>query len=218
MEVFEPWYFGMPRPVILDAPASVRHGQSFELVIRDGSISRVVIIRTGSVTHGFNSDQRYVGLEFERLANGRLRVYAPPTPWIAPPGHCMIFVLDQSGVPSVGRILRISLAWAPWFSLGPDNFSFPADATVEAVSTRPGGTSLFVVGPPEPGRPGGRVWSKFFQDPKQPNQWSDWFALGDNVFRPGSGVAALSLAEGATSLYVMGLDGKVWSNFFDPRS
>ena len=66
------------------------------------------------------------------------------------------------------------------------------------------------------GNGGGRVWSRFFPDPQHPGQWSDWFPLGDNRFRPGSTVTALTLAEGATSLYVMGLDGKVWSNFF-PR-
>jgi hypothetical protein len=47
-----------------------------------------------------------------------------------------------------------------------------------------------------------------------PGQWSDWLALGDNVFPAGSTITALSLSQGATSLYVVGLDGQIWSNFF----
>ena len=53
-----------------------------------------------------------------------------------------------------------------------------------------------------------------FPDSKHPRDWSDWFALGDNVFPVGSTITALSLSQGATSLYVVGLDRQIWSNFF----
>ena len=32
IEVFEPWYFSQPRPVVANSPASVRHGQSFDVI------------------------------------------------------------------------------------------------------------------------------------------------------------------------------------------
>lgn len=35
----------------------------------------------------------------------------------------------------------------------------------------------------------------------------------DNVFPVGSTITVLSLSQGATSLYVVGLDGQIWSNF-----
>jgi hypothetical protein len=95
--------------------------------------------------------------------------------------------------------------------LGPN--TFPKESTVTAISTRPGGTSLYLVGLDE-GQGGGRVWSKFFPDPDHPTQWTGWFPLGENRFRPGSAVTALSTGPGATSLYVIGLDGQVWTNFF----
>ena len=211
MEVFEPWYFDRTRPEIGSTPVGVRHGQPFEVTLLGGNALRVALIRVGSVTHSFNSDQRYVGLRFEQVASDRLRIFAPPDAWVAPPGYYLLFVVDSGGVPSIGRFLRVSLAWEPWFALGPN--IFPADAAVTAVSTRRGGTSLYVVGLDE-GNGGGRVWSKFFPDPQHPGQWSNWFPLGNNRFRPGSKITTLSLSEGATSLYVMGLDGKVWSNFF----
>ena len=210
MEVFEPWYFDRTRPEIGSTPVGVRHGQPFDVTLLGGNVLRVALIRVGSVTHSFNSDQRYVGLRFEQVVTNELRIFAPPDAWVAPPGYYLLFVIDSAGVPSIGRFLRVSLAWEPWFALGPD--VFPRDAAVTAVSTRPGGTSLFVV--KDEGNGEGRVFSKFFPDPQHAGQWSGWFPLGDNRFRPGSKITALSLSEGATSLYVMGLDGKVWSNFF----
>ena len=32
------------------------------------------------------------------------------------------------------------------------------------------------------GNRGSQVWTRFFPDPNRPGQWSDWFALGPNVF------------------------------------
>ena len=142
------------------------------------------------------------------------RVTAPPDGFIAPPGYYLLFVVNNSGVPSVAKFIHLDLAWEPWFALGPN--TFPLGSEVAAVSTAPGGTSLFVVGLDE-GHGGGRVWTNSFPDPAHPNQWVGWRPLGDNVFRPGSPVTALSLARGATSLYLTGLDGQIWSNFF-PRA
>jgi hypothetical protein len=213
IEIFEPWYFDRARPVISDTPAEVRHGGRFEVrTPQAAAIRRVAAIRAASATHGFVYDQRYVGLQFRVLAPDRLEVTAPPDSWIAPPGFYLLFIIDGAGVPSIGAFLRIRFGWHPWFALGAN--VFPADRGVTAVSTRPGGTSLFVVGLDNEGRGGGRVWSTFFPDAH--DQWSGWFALGDNVFRPGSRISALSLGEGRTSLYVIGLDGRVWSDFF-PR-
>ena len=101
--------------------------------------------------------------------------------------------------------------WSGWFPLGPN--VFPAGSPVTALSTRPGGTSLFVIGFD------GQVWSRFFPDPSHPNDWSSWFPLGPNVFPSGSRVDALSTGIGKTSLYVVGFDGRIWSRFFPgPRA
>jgi hypothetical protein len=44
---------------------------------------------------------------------GRLRVTAPNSPNVCPPGHYMLFILSQDGVPSIARILQIQAAVAP---------------------------------------------------------------------------------------------------------
>jgi hypothetical protein len=111
IEIYEPDYFGQKRPEIVAAPATIDCGQTFELhVTHANSIRRVALIRTGSVTHGFNSDQRYVACTFERSGPQQLTVNAPPDNSIAPAGYYLLFVVDRSRVPSEGRFTRVARA------------------------------------------------------------------------------------------------------------
>ncbi|MEP6692574.1 MAG: galactose oxidase-like domain-containing protein [Gemmatimonadaceae bacterium] len=111
IEIFEPDYFARAdRPRIGSAPDTVMCGDSFDIETPDAaSIGRVAIIRAGSVTHSFNSDQRYVGLDFRRSGDARLSVTAPPNGRIAPPGSYLLFLLNTDGVPSAGQFVRIGM-------------------------------------------------------------------------------------------------------------
>jgi hypothetical protein len=70
------------------------------------SISTVVLIRPGSVTHTFDTDQRLVELTF-RQSGGALAVDAPANGNIAPPGYYMLFLVNDRGVPSVASFVRL---------------------------------------------------------------------------------------------------------------
>ena len=106
IEIFEPWYFTASRPQIAASAGTVFYGQTFQVqTAQASSISRVAVIRTGSVTHAFNPDQRYVGLQFSHAGPGQLTVIAPPDAAVAPPGYYLLFVIDQDGVPSVGQFI-----------------------------------------------------------------------------------------------------------------
>ncbi len=108
IEIYEPGYVGQSRPEILDAPVTITCAKHFNLdTTQTSSIRRVVLIRAGAVTHGFNSDQRYVACTFERSGPHRLEVTAPPTGAIAPPGYYLLFVVNQNRVPSKGRFVRV---------------------------------------------------------------------------------------------------------------
>jgi hypothetical protein len=110
-ELYEPAYVGQSRPQLMDVPDTIVCGQPFTVdTTQAPSIRRVALIRTGSVTHGFNSDQRYVVCTFERTGPNRLEVNAPPTPSIAPPGYYLLFVLNQNRVPSEGRFVQVKRA------------------------------------------------------------------------------------------------------------
>jgi hypothetical protein len=114
IEVFEPDYFGRPdRPVIGSAPALVNLAQTFDVdTPQAGTVTRVAVIRSGSVTHAFGNDQRYVGLEFQPTSGSRLRIVAPPNGNVAPPGYYLLFLINGEGVPSEGRFIRITNAFS----------------------------------------------------------------------------------------------------------
>jgi len=104
----------MPRPSIdIDAPTTVQVGQSFSFGYSSASpISRVTLVKTGSVTHSVNMDQRFVELGFQ--TNGAvLDVNGPVRATDTPPGYYLLFILSSQGVPSVGKIVRIGVASNP---------------------------------------------------------------------------------------------------------
>lgn len=109
-EIFSPPYlFNGPRPTITSAPAGLGYGsQQFQVSTPDaGSISRVALIRPGSVTHSVAFDQRYVDLSFTR-GSGVLNLTGPANGNIAPPGYYMLFIVNSSGVPSVASWVHVA--------------------------------------------------------------------------------------------------------------
>ncbi|MEO8089662.1 MAG: galactose oxidase-like domain-containing protein [Gemmatimonadales bacterium] len=107
-EIFSPPYlFKGARPTISSAPTTAGYGQTFKVGTPEGAaITKVSLIRLGSVTHAFDQNQRFNPLAFSRTSDGLL-VTAPGGGNLAPPGHYMLFIVDGSGVPSVARIIRI---------------------------------------------------------------------------------------------------------------
>ena len=85
----------------------------------------MTLVKTGSVTHGWNMEQRFLELAFG-ANGGSLAVQAPASRNDAPPGTYLLFVFDTAGVPSLGRIVRIDPAdepvanQAPTVNAGPD--------------------------------------------------------------------------------------------------
>ncbi len=109
-EIFAPPYlFRGPRPSIDSVPENVAYGQQFFLGTPDAPrVVRATLVRLGSVTHGFDQNQRFLQLSFQRAAGG-LTVTAPASGSLAPPGHYLLFILSSDGVPSGGKVLRFGL-------------------------------------------------------------------------------------------------------------
>jgi YVTN family beta-propeller protein len=101
------------RPAITAAPTVLDIGKTFRLQVGNGAaIGRVVLIKTGSVTHSWNMEQRFIELTYTRNGND-LTVQAPTRAGDAPPGYYMVFVLDTAGVPSVARMVSMNVAATP---------------------------------------------------------------------------------------------------------
>jgi hypothetical protein len=82
------------------------------------------LVKTGSATHSFDFDQRYLVPAFSQ-SGGTVTVQAPANATLAPPGNYMLFVFDGAGVPSVARIIRLAAASDP----------YPNSVTVRARAT-----------------------------------------------------------------------------------
>jgi hypothetical protein len=108
-ELYSPAYlFRKPRPVITSAPAVVAHGAAFIVGSPDAAtINKVTLIRLPSVTHAFDQNQRFLELAFARKTIGQLEVTVPTNPNLLPPGHYMLFILNEAGTPSVAKIIQV---------------------------------------------------------------------------------------------------------------
>jgi Domain of unknown function (DUF1929)/Bacterial Ig-like domain (group 2) len=96
------------RPEILEAPSKLGYDQALTVrVSQPDQISKACLIRLGSVTHAFNFGQRYVKLEVQNVA-GKLEMRSPSNANLAPPGFYYLFVLDQNGVPSIAKTVRLT--------------------------------------------------------------------------------------------------------------
>lgn len=108
-EIFEPPYlFRGDRPSVTEAPSKAALGAEIQVSTADAAgIAQVTLLRLGSVTHTFNMNQRFNRLSFSK-GSGKLTVSLPSDPRRLLPGHYLLFVLNEQGVPSVGRVIGIA--------------------------------------------------------------------------------------------------------------
>ncbi|MGE0469512.1 MAG: galactose oxidase-like domain-containing protein [Nitrospira sp.] len=110
IEIFEPWYFCGRRPSITDAAPKACHGEKLEIRTPDAAdIQKVVLVRCGTVTHNFNSDQRHITLEFTREKGDVILAAVPSEPNVVIVGYYLLFVIDSTGRPSTGRFVQICM-------------------------------------------------------------------------------------------------------------
>jgi hypothetical protein len=197
---YPPYLFGpngtvAPRPAIVTAPEVLSVGQSFALDVA-GAISRVTLIKTGSVTHAWNMEQRFLELAFS--PNGAsLSVQAPASLNEAPPGTYLLFVVNGAGVPSVGRIVTVQAATnqAPTVSAGPDRtITLPNTALLSGTASDDG--------LPNPPAAMTHAWSVVsgpgtvtFGTPSAPSTTASFSASGSYVLRLTASDSALSASD-----------------------
>jgi hypothetical protein len=117
VQIFSPPYLfdaagnPAPRPVIADVapdPDDIHYGDEFTIGTPHATtVRKVTWIRLGSVTHTWDAGQRINVLNFAPDGMGGLKVTAPAGPGLCPPGHYMLFLINDQGVPSLAKIVRI---------------------------------------------------------------------------------------------------------------
>ena len=101
IEVYDPPYMSQSgRPDITDCSKSAGYAFSFDIETpQANSIRTVALMRCGSVTHGFNPDQRYITLHFSVTSQNTLTAIVPFLPDTIPPGRYMVWIIDDQGRP-----------------------------------------------------------------------------------------------------------------------
>jgi hypothetical protein len=108
-QIFSPPYlYNGSRPVISSAPTAVNYGSTFTIGTSSAAgVTQVTWLRLGAVTHAFNQDQRFNNLTFVVSSSTNLRVTAPASPNLAPPGYYMMFLVNAEGSPSVASFIQL---------------------------------------------------------------------------------------------------------------
>lgn len=95
------------RPVI-ESVAGLDYNQAFSVNVHSNKqIARVTLVKTGSVTHSFDMESRFLELGFTQQGK-QLSVAAPENALVAPPGYYMLFIFDAEGVPSKAAMLSLN--------------------------------------------------------------------------------------------------------------
>lgn len=110
---YYPDYMLKPRPELLFTPDTLRLGDYFWALTKDKTpISEIVLVGLGSMTHSYDMNQRVIQVPLVYSTDyGEHSVHigqAPLTGEVAPPGHYMMFVLDDNRVPSVAKIVQVT--------------------------------------------------------------------------------------------------------------
>ena len=120
----------------------MRHGVTFN-VNADQGLWKFSLIKMMAVTHGISIDQRYVSVPFDETSPGVYELYPDVNQNILPPGYWMLFALNDQGVHSVSRIIRIARDGRPELA-NPGNQmnSLGDNISLVATGTDPDGESL----------------------------------------------------------------------------
>lgn len=97
------------RPVIESvSTSSVKVGGKLT-VKTDLGVASASLVRYGTATHTVNTDQRRVPLTLSGRGANEYDVVVPGDPGVALPGYWMLFVMNQDGVPSVAKTIKVVL-------------------------------------------------------------------------------------------------------------
>jgi galactose oxidase-like protein/Kelch motif protein len=109
MELYSPPYlFRGPRPTYTVPDSHIHHNNEFSINSPDACrIKQIGLMRPSATTHQTDSEQRYILMDFKREGKCELIIQSPENGAIAPPGHYMLFIVDDCGIPSEARFIDL---------------------------------------------------------------------------------------------------------------
>jgi galactose oxidase len=86
----------------------VRAGGSLTVTLDSDKPMTFAVIRMGSAAHSINSDQRRLSLSAKQTSGtARWTVSLPSDGGVLLPGHWFVFVMNEQGMPSLGRVVQV---------------------------------------------------------------------------------------------------------------
>ncbi|MFJ4472455.1 galactose oxidase-like domain-containing protein [Streptomyces sp. NPDC089424] len=108
IEIYTPPYLHRgPRPSLDGGPRTLARGESGTFTSRQAaSVRKMRLIRPSASTHVTDVDQRSVALDFT-VTGDEVTVTVPRNRNLVPSGWYMVFAVDDAGVPSAARWVRV---------------------------------------------------------------------------------------------------------------
>jgi hypothetical protein len=129
-EIFSPWYVSESRPTITSVPNVGDYGGQITIRSPDApSIDKISLVRLQSTTHHYDANLRFIWLKKLSKTADTVFAEAPLNSMIAPFGYYMIHIINESGVPSPGKIIKI-----------PGSFTDSINPTLRIISPAAGQT------------------------------------------------------------------------------
>jgi Domain of unknown function (DUF1929) len=160
-EIYTPWYLYKndgsgdlaARPTIANVAPNLAYGSTFNVSTpQAASIRRVTLVRLNATTHANDMNQRFIELPIASKTPNTLTTSLGADRNVMPPGHYMLTVVDNAGVPSVSAIVKVgdqgdapppttTTTAAPTTTVAPTTTTVAAPTTTVAAPTTVAATS-----------------------------------------------------------------------------
>jgi hypothetical protein len=109
IEIYRPAYMAQIRPTISSAPQTANYNTTITIQTNQAAnIKWVHLIRPMAPTHGLDTEQRLVDLPISSRTTSSLNVQITANRNLAPPGYYMLFIVNNSNVPSIASWIKLT--------------------------------------------------------------------------------------------------------------
>jgi len=95
------------RPEIINFEKNIKRGETIDIEV-NGEVSKVIIVSTGSVTHGQGSESKFRNIDFTKVLNNKIEIKLDNNSNNLQNGTYLLFVLNSKGTPSEGKIVFVN--------------------------------------------------------------------------------------------------------------
>jgi Domain of unknown function (DUF1929) len=94
-------------------PEKITYNEPFDVSIAGREVTKFSLIKLSSITHGINTDLRYLSVPFVKGETGNYTLTSEENPNVLTPGYYFLFAVDDKGVPSVSKTVLVQQATQP---------------------------------------------------------------------------------------------------------